>query len=71
MIVLVNDAQRKALEEAEAQADRFEREVEDGQETLTKPSNPLHDVSAVPEPGTIFLVLIGLAGIAWARHRTR
>jgi len=65
MIVLVNDEQRKALEEAENQADRFEREVETGNEALQKPFNPLHVPAAgaagnVPEPGTIGLLGIGL-----------
>ena len=61
MIVLVNDEQKKALEKAESQADRFEREVEHGQETLQKPSNPMHiPANAAPEPGTWLLLSIGL-----------
>ncbi|QIZ72540.1 TIGR02921 family PEP-CTERM protein [Oxynema aestuarii] len=47
-IVLVNDAQRDALKRAEAKDDRFDREVEDGQETLSKPPDLM--ASPVPEP---------------------
>jgi len=48
MIVLVNDQQREALKQAEAENDRFDRKVEDGQEQLNQPNNPLS--VAVPEP---------------------
>jgi putative PEP-CTERM system integral membrane protein len=48
MIVLVNDQQREALKQAEAETDRFDRKVEDGQEQLNQPNNPLS--VAVPEP---------------------
>jgi putative PEP-CTERM system integral membrane protein len=67
MIVLVNDAQREALKKAEAQADRFDREVETGHEALEKPFNPLHVAGTgtpIPEPGTI--VLVGVGGIVLA-----
>jgi putative PEP-CTERM system integral membrane protein len=57
-IVLVNDEQRQALKEAEADADRFNRKVEDGQEDLAQPGNPLS--TSVPEPGAI----LGLGAIA-------
>ncbi|MGB7444314.1 MAG: TIGR02921 family PEP-CTERM protein [Coleofasciculaceae cyanobacterium] len=65
MIVLVNDEQRRLLKEAEAQDDRFEREVETGEEQLTQPFTPF-EVSATPEPeewmllglGAIFLVFL-------------
>ncbi len=60
MIVLVNDEQRRQLKEAEAQKDRFNREVESGKENLTKPNNPLKNAS-VPEPSTGAALLI--AGI--------
>lgn len=49
MIVLVNDEQRKALKQAEASTDRFDRQVEDGKEQLNKPNNPFN-VTSVPEP---------------------
>jgi putative PEP-CTERM system integral membrane protein len=60
MIVLVNDEQRQALQEAEAQTDRFEREIENGKENLNKPNNPLSDSSAsIPESGNIIgLILV-------------
>ncbi|MBD1923010.1 TIGR02921 family PEP-CTERM protein [Microcoleus sp. FACHB-831] len=48
MIVLVNDEQRKALKQAEADKDRFERKVENGKEQLSQPNNPLN--AAMPEP---------------------
>jgi putative PEP-CTERM system integral membrane protein len=57
-IVLVNDEQRKALEAAEASADRFNRRVEDGKENLLSP-NGMHSAS-VPEPG----IILGLGAIA-------
>jgi putative PEP-CTERM system integral membrane protein len=48
MLVLVNDEQRRLLQEAEAASDRFDRKIEDGKETLTKPNNPLK--TSIPEP---------------------
>ncbi|MEZ2237759.1 TIGR02921 family PEP-CTERM protein [Microcoleus sp.] len=62
MIVLVNDAQRQQLKQAEAKTDRFEREVESGKEELTKPSNPLN-VSGVPEPEEWLLLGFGAIGL--------
>ncbi|BAZ15478.1 hypothetical protein NIES4071_73500 [Calothrix sp. NIES-4071] len=60
MIVLVNDEQRRQLKEAEAQKDRFNREVESGKENLTKPNNPLKNAS-IPEPSSGAALLV--AGI--------
>ncbi|MEM9539316.1 MAG: TIGR02921 family PEP-CTERM protein [Cyanobacteria bacterium P01_E01_bin.42] len=57
-IVLVNDEQRKALQEAEASADRFKRHVEDGKEQLQTPNNPL--ATSIPEPG----IILGLGAIS-------
>ncbi|MBW4523311.1 MAG: TIGR02921 family PEP-CTERM protein [Scytolyngbya sp. HA4215-MV1] len=69
MIVLINDDQRAALKRAEAAQDRFQREVETGQEQLTQPTNPL-SVSAVPEPEEWVLILLGAIGLgAIARRR--
>ncbi|MGL5065992.1 MAG: TIGR02921 family PEP-CTERM protein, partial [Microcoleus sp.] len=62
MIVLVNDEQRRQLKEAEAKADRFDREVESGKEELTKPSNPLN-VSGVPEPEEWLLLGVSAIGL--------
>ena len=61
MIVLVNDQQREALKKAEQQSDRFDRKVENGNEQLTQPFNPLN-VSGVPEPEE--WMLLGMVAIA-------
>lgn len=61
MIVLVDDAQRRALMEAESKSDRFDRQVESGKEVVPTPQNPLA-LTATPEPHE--WVLIGLALIA-------
>ncbi len=55
MIVLVNEEQRQMLVEAEASTDRFNRMVETGEETLSKPMNPLGtpQTTAIPEPSHI------------------
>ena len=60
MLVLVNDQQREALKRAEAQSNRFKREVESGKEQLSQPFNPF-TVSAVPEPEE--WMLIGMVAI--------
>ena len=62
MLVLVNDRQRELLRQAEAAADRFEREVEDGQDDLTDPSNPLNAVS-VPEASSVICLGMIVAGL--------
>ena len=64
MIVLVNDRQREQLKAAEAQADRFEREVETGTEQLDTPFNPFegNEVSGVPEPD--LWILLGIVALA-------
>jgi len=64
MIVLVNERQEKALEEAEKQDDRFDREVEDGSEILQKPSNPMKTASSIPEPSTIVLMVAGIFALS-------
>lgn len=61
MIVLVNDEQRKALQEAESQADRFDREIENGRENLNKPNNPLNNSSTTIPEGTSIISLIAIA----------
>lgn len=58
MIVLVNDRQRDELRRAEAQKDRFKREVEVGKEELSVPLGA--DVSGVPEPHEWMLLIIVL-----------
>lgn len=73
MIVLVDDAQRKALAEAEASANRFERDTETGEARLNAPSSALGgDLTGTPEPEE--WMLMGIAGLAlvWmARRRAR
>lgn len=69
MIVLVNDRQQQALDDAEAASDRFDREVESGEETLQQPHDPLA-VAGVPEPEEwmlLGLVAIGLSILGWRR----
>ena len=71
MIVLVNDRQEQALDDAEAASDRFDREVESGEETLQQPHDPLA-VSGVPEPEEwmlLGLVAIALSVVGWKRWR--
>ena len=70
MIVLVNDAQREQLKQAEAKKDRFERKVESGKEELTKPENPLN-VSGVPEPEEWLLLGVGAIGLVVIFFRQR
>ncbi|MBD2042606.1 TIGR02921 family PEP-CTERM protein [Microcoleus sp. FACHB-672] len=69
MIVLVNDEQRKALKEAEADLNRFDRQVEDGNEQLETPNNPLN--ASVPEPGTVIGLAAGTVMLIVARQRRR
>ena len=65
MLVLVNDRQRELLREAEASNDRFARSLEDGQDTLTEPNNPLNAVS-VPEASNLLgMLVIAVTGGLW------
>ncbi len=57
MIVLVNQRQLDALKEAEQREDRFDREVEDGTENTSTPSD-LFNVSGTPEPHEWLLLLV-------------
>ena len=63
MIVLVNDAQRESLRQAEQSDDRFDREVEDQQ--LPQPNNV-----AVPEPAEWMLIGVG-AIVLWCLYRQK
>ena len=69
MLVLVNDQQKKALSAAEQQANRFERDVERGDEVLQKPSNPF-SASMTPEPEEWLLLIVSLlaAAMMWRRR---
>ncbi|MEM9567869.1 MAG: TIGR02921 family PEP-CTERM protein [Cyanobacteria bacterium P01_E01_bin.34] len=69
MIVLVNERQEQDLDAAEAASDRFDREVESGEETLQQPHDPL-TVSGVPEPEEwmlLGLMAIALSIVGWRR----
>ncbi|MEM8714644.1 MAG: TIGR02921 family PEP-CTERM protein [Cyanobacteria bacterium P01_G01_bin.4] len=73
MIVLVNERQEQELDAAEAASDRFDREVESGEETLQQPHDPLA-VSGVPEPEEwmlLGLVAIALSIVGWRRWRQK
>lgn len=69
MLVLVNDAQRAALKQAEAASDRFNRTVESGKEDLTKPDNPLAQTEAVPEPSNVLAIGLMAIALLWLRRR--
>jgi len=70
MLVLVNDRQKEALKKAEKADDRFEREVETGEQDPTTPSD-LFSVPAVPEPEEWLLLIImgGMLSVAVWRRR--
>jgi putative PEP-CTERM system integral membrane protein len=71
MIVLVNDIQKKRLEELEKNKDRFDREKEDGEENLTNPSD-LFSVNATPEPEEwVLITLIVLYVFYYYRKKVR
>jgi putative PEP-CTERM system integral membrane protein len=71
MIVLVDERQHQALTAAEAQADRFEREVESGAKSLPLPGDPL-SFTATPEPHEWVLIALAAAtAIAVLRQRRR
>jgi len=69
MIVLVNEAQREALELAEKQDDRFDRELELGAQATTVPIDSL-TVPAVPEPRewAMLLVILGFLSFSYIRR---
>jgi putative PEP-CTERM system integral membrane protein len=70
MIVLVDDAQRRALEAAERQEDRFQRTVESGKEILQAPTNPL-SLTATPEPHEWVLIGLALAAVGLVLRQRR
>jgi hypothetical protein len=72
MIVLVEERQREALREAEAQADRFERAVETGEAHLNAPTPALTGITGTPEPEEWVLLSLSALGLGWtARRRLR
>ncbi len=70
MIVLVNNAQKELLAQAEGKEDRFERETETGKEMLTTPHAPL-EVSAVPEPEEWLLLIVVLGFLSNHLYRRK
>lgn len=72
MIVLVNAAQREALDAAQRRADRFERETETGKEVLSRPFNPFAIGSATahatPEPHEWLLLGAATVMLLYARR---
>lgn len=70
MIVLVNDQQRQALQQAEAQKARFSREIEDRQ-PLPSPVGGL--VSGVPEPAEWLLLVLSATALAaiWVHQKRK
>ncbi|MFK7801087.1 MAG: TIGR02921 family PEP-CTERM protein, partial [Anaerolineae bacterium] len=60
MIVLVNDAQQRRLDELEGKEDRFDREVEEVGETAPGPT-----VTGVPEPEEWLLMILATAMLGW------
>jgi len=69
MIVLVNERQHQALDEAENREDRFDRETETGKENITSPSFSLSEVSGTPEPEEWALLIIGALLILYGYRR--
>ena len=67
MLVLVNAQQKQQLKEAEANSDRFDREIEDPQ--LPDPQETNVPISAVPEPSEWLLLIAGMTilGLAYWR----
>lgn len=61
MIVLVEARQERALDAAEQAADRFEREVESGDDAL----DPTLSMTVVPEPHEYALLALAALALAW------
>ncbi|MGC1306309.1 MAG: TIGR02921 family PEP-CTERM protein [Phormidesmis sp.] len=68
MLVLVDERQKQLLKEAEAAEDRFDREVEDGQDNLTEPNNPL--TASVPEPGQVLSLMVGAIALVLLKRKS-
>ena len=70
MIVLVNDAQREALRRAEAQANRFDRDTENGEASLRAPPPALGGgLTGTPEPEEWALLALVALGLAWVAKK--
>ena len=61
----------KALDEAEAKADRFDREVEAQEEQLPTPSTGSFggNITGTPEPETWVMLALTLIGLAYTQRR--
>lgn len=70
MIVLVDVRQKEALKKAEAQADRFDREVESGDEVLANPVDPFQ-VTGTPEPHEWILISLVLTFMLYLEIKRR
>jgi hypothetical protein len=68
MIVLVNEAQKQRLAEAEKRGDRFERELEQVGETVPEGNQT---VAAVPEPEEWLLIAVAAGLLGWVVWRRR
>ena len=70
MIVLVNDAQREALRRAEAEANRFDRDTENGEASLRAPPAALGGgLTGTPEPEEWALLALVALGLAWVAKK--
>ncbi|MCC6807124.1 MAG: TIGR02921 family PEP-CTERM protein [Deltaproteobacteria bacterium] len=70
MIVLVDERQHKALDDASKDGSKFDRAVEDGKEQAPAPGDPFN-LSATPEPEEWMLLFAVLALIAYMRSPWR
>ncbi|MGI0119034.1 TIGR02921 family PEP-CTERM protein [Zooshikella sp. RANM57] len=70
MLALVNERQKRLLKEAEGKEDRFDREVETGQEDITSPMD-MFSVQTVPEPEEWLLIglVIGMLCVVYYRRK--
>jgi hypothetical protein len=68
MLVLVNDAQKQRLAEAEKRGDRFERELEQVGETVPE---GYQTVAEAPEPEEWLLIAVAAGLLGWYVWRRR
>ena len=66
----MNDRQKEALKKAEQEDDRFDREVESGEQQSTTPNDPFA-VPAVPEPEEWALIIIALTFLSYTMWRRK
>jgi putative PEP-CTERM system integral membrane protein len=68
MIVLINDRQQQTLNQFEAQADRYQREVE-GIGTTVPLNGVALPITGVPEPEEWLLIALAVVGLGYAYRR--